>query len=175
MKFWIAFALFLLAVSGGVDGRCQESAQARVELGMEGSGKLEMPSIDFHTGLQPGSSVTEGSGATASSVERVTLPIATTPRVADRKYFLLNGMQAGMAVFDVEMTQHCIRARKCSEANPFMPSSQAGALSVDFALTAYEGLWSYFLKKHHSKLWWITPVAGTAVHAAGVATGFEHY
>jgi hypothetical protein len=80
-----------------------------------------------------------------------------------------------MAVFDVEMTQHCIAERKCREANPFMPSSQAGALSVDFALTAYEGLWSYFLKKHHSKIWWISPAAGIAVHAAGVGTGFERY
>jgi hypothetical protein len=175
MKFWIASVLFLLAVSGSVDGRCQESVQARVELPMEGAGKLELPKIDFHTGLQPGSYAAPGAAATGSAVEHVAALSVRPPRVADEKYFLLNGLQAGMAVFDVEMTQHCIAAHRCREANPFMPSSQAGALSVDFALTAYEGLWSYFLKKHHSKIWWITPAAGIAVHAAGVGTGFEHY
>ena len=80
-----------------------------------------------------------------------------------------------MAVFDVEMTQHCIAAEKCREANPVMPSSRVGQLSVNVALMAYVGWYSYWLKKHHPKVWWIPPLAGTLVHSAGVATGFEHY
>lgn len=78
-------------------------------------------------------------------------------------------------MFDVEMTQHCIAVHKCREANPVMPSSQAGQLSVNFALVAFQGWSSYWLKKHHSSGWWIPLVAGTVVHSVGVATGFEHY
>jgi hypothetical protein len=96
------------------------------------------------------------------------------PRVMDKRYYFLNGMYAGMAVFDVELTQHCISEQKCREANPVMPSSQAGQLSVNFALVAYDAWYSYWLKKHHHKVWWIPPLSGSVVHAAGVATGFEH-
>jgi hypothetical protein len=92
----------------------------------------------------------------------------------DKRYYFLNGLYAGMAVFDVELTQHCISERKCREANPVMPSSQAGQLSVNFALVAFDAGYSYWLKKHHHKVWWIPPLSGSVVHAVGVATGFEH-
>lgn len=36
-------------------------------------------------------------------------------RIADSKYFLLNGTHLGMAVFDVEMTQRCIADHHCRE------------------------------------------------------------
>ncbi|HZU09364.1 MAG TPA: hypothetical protein VFA02_05625 [Pseudacidobacterium sp.] len=96
------------------------------------------------------------------------------PRVANKKYFLLNGFQLGMAVFDVEMTQLCIRNHRCREANPLMPSSHVGQLSVNFALVAYSSGVSYWLKKRRSKVWWLPPCAGIVVHSIGVATGFEH-
>ena len=47
-------------------------------------------------------------------------------RVIDGRFLLLNGAHLGMAMFDVEMSQHCIAERKCVEGNPLMPSSQAG-------------------------------------------------
>jgi len=96
------------------------------------------------------------------------------PRVMDKRYYFLNGLYAGMAVFDVEMTQHCISEQECREANPVMPSSQAGQLSVNFALVAFDAGYSYWLKKHHHKVWWIPPLSGSVVHAVGVATGIEY-
>ena len=92
------------------------------------------------------------------------------PRVMDKRYYFLNGLYAGMAVFDVEMTQHCISEQECREANPVMPSSQAGQLSVNFALVAFDAGYSNWLKKHHHKVWWIPPLSGSVVHAVGVAT-----
>jgi hypothetical protein len=94
--------------------------------------------------------------------------------IADSKFFIMNGIHLGMAVFDVEMTQHCIASHRCREANPVMPSSQVGQLSVNFALVAYSSGVSYWLKRRKSKLWWLPPSAGAAVHSVGVATGFEH-
>ncbi|HZD47145.1 MAG TPA: hypothetical protein VE178_00245, partial [Silvibacterium sp.] len=95
-------------------------------------------------------------------------------RTADAKFFLLNGLYLGMAVFDVEMTQRCIAAQHCRELNPLMPSSHAGQLTINFALVAGVSTASYWLKKHSSAVWWLPPVAGTAAHSAGVATGFVH-
>ena len=96
------------------------------------------------------------------------------PRTADSKFLLLNGIHLGMAVLDVEMTQRCLASHQCRETNPVMPSSQAGQLSVNFAVFAFSSGASYWLKKHDSEVWWIPPAFGTAVHAAGAATGFEH-
>ena len=63
-----------------------------------------------------------------------------------------------MAVFDVEMTQRCISERKCREVNPLMPSSQTGQLSINFALVALDAWYSFWLKKHQHKVWWVPPV-----------------
>jgi hypothetical protein len=79
-----------------------------------------------------------------------------------------------MAVFDVEMTQHPISEQRCREAKPVMPSSQAGQLSINFALAAFDAWYRYWLKKHQHKVWWVPPLSASVVHAMGVATGFEY-
>lgn len=95
-------------------------------------------------------------------------------RILDRYFFLLNGVHLGMAVFDVEMTQHCMAEHKCQEGNPIMPSSHAGQIGVSFGFVAYTAAGSYWMKKHKSKIWWAPSAAGIAAHAAGLATGFVH-
>jgi hypothetical protein len=136
------------------------------------SRNLEGPSNEDHVA---GHEVGAASGLEAStwSTNGLSGAIARS-RTDNRRYFFLNGVATGMAVFDVEMTQRCIADHRCREANPVMPSSQVGQLSVNFALAAYGAWWSYRLKKQHSKVWWIFPTTGIAVHSAGVATGFEH-
>jgi len=94
--------------------------------------------------------------------------------IASRKYFLLNGFHAGLAVFDVEMTQRCINEHRCQELNPILPSSHVGKLGVSFAFVGYGAVTSYWLKKHNSRLWWLPPIVGSAGHSVGVASGFDH-
>jgi hypothetical protein len=100
-------------------------------------------------------------------------PVA--PRILDSKFYTLNGLHLGMAVFDVGMTQHCIAVHQCREGNPLMPSSLAGQLSMDFAFVGYSSFVSYRLKKHRSSMWWLSPTVGAAAHAVGVTTGIAHY
>jgi hypothetical protein len=118
------------------------------------------------------SSSSEPAAAFSSYFERV--PAPAHPRTIDRNYLLLNGLHLGMAMFDVGMTHLCISDGQCREGNPLMTSSLSGQLSISLALTAYGSAISYRLKKHGSRLWWISPVSGTAAHIAGVATGFAH-
>lgn len=101
--------------------------------------------------------------------------VARAPRTLSPSFFVLNGLHLGMAVFDVEMTQHCIADHHCVEGNPLMPSSLAGQLSVNFALVGYGTFISYRLKKQESKLWSISPSIGIAAHTVGVASGFVNY
>lgn len=101
-------------------------------------------------------------------------PTVKPPRALSGSFFLLNGLHLGMAVFDVEMTQHCIANHHCVEGNPLMPSSQAGQLGVNFALVGYGTFLSYKLRKHGNKLWVLSPATGIAAHTVGVATGFKN-
>jgi len=113
------------------------------------------------------------SGSSGAGFTRTT-PTATRRRTLGASFYLLNGIDLGMAVLDVEMTQHCIATHKCREGNPLMPSSQAGALSMSIGLVGV-GTWaSYRLKKHESRIWWLSPTSGIAGHFVGVASGLIH-
>jgi hypothetical protein len=114
-------------------------------------------------------------GASSSSAGFVFVPPKNRfPRTASTRFFLLNGLHLGMAIFDVEMTQHCLADHHCVEGNPLMPSSAAGQLGVSFATVGLGTLASYRLKKNESKLWILSPTVGIAAHTLGVATGFAH-
>jgi len=115
------------------------------------------------------------SGLPSSSGFVFVPPRARSPRTLSPGFFLLNGLHLGMAVFDVEMTQHCIADHHCVEGNPMMPSSQAGQLGMNFALVGYGAFISYELKKRDNKLWRLSPVVGISAHTVGVASGFAHY
>jgi hypothetical protein len=104
----------------------------------------------------------------------VRVPAGQAPRVLTSKFFLLQGLHLGMAVLDVETTQHCLAAHTCREGNPLMPSSQAGALGINFALVGYSSYVSYRMKSHKSNLWWLSPTTGTVAHVVGFATGLAH-
>jgi hypothetical protein len=134
------------------------------------SARAALPAI-LVTSSTPGSVASEPS----TSVEFVQPPPAfKEPRTLSGSFFLLNGLHLGMAVLDVELTQHCIANHHCSEGNPLMPSSQAGQLSVNVALVSYGTFLSYKLKKRESKLWFLSPAVGIAAHTLGAATGIRN-
>ena len=114
------------------------------------------------------------SGSSSAADFLLAPPADKAPRTLSRGFFLLNGLHLGMAAFDVATTQRCIADHQCKEGNPLMPSSLAGQLSVDFAYVGWGTFVSYRLKRHGSKLWWLSPTVGVASHAVGVASGFAH-
>jgi hypothetical protein len=103
-------------------------------------------------------------------------PPAAPLRPVSPNYLALNGLHLGLALLDVQLTQHCIADHHCVEGNPLMPSSRSGQLSIDFAYVGYSAFVSYRLRKQNkAHLWWISPVTGIAAHALGVASGLGHY
>lgn len=101
-------------------------------------------------------------------------PVNRGPRIVDSRYVWLNSAHLAAAFADIEMSQRCIDEHTCVEANPLMPSSQAGKLGLNFGIVAYTACASYYLKKHRSSLWWLPPLAGISFHAGGVASGISH-
>ena len=117
----------------------------------------------------------EMSGASSSSAGFVLAAQKSRfPRTASTGFFVLNGLHLGMAIFDLEMTQHCLADHHCFEGNPLMPSRMGGQLAVDFATVGFGALASYRMKKNDSKLWVLSPTVGIAAHTLGVASGFAH-
>jgi hypothetical protein len=141
----------------------------KIERDAQMSARLAMPvdeaAVSHSFGIPLGSS---------SSASFVRVPPVVVRRTLGSRFYLLNGLQLGMAVFDVEMTQHCIADHHCSEGNPLMPSSHAGQLSVNLALVSSSTFFSSRLKKRGSALWWLSPSVGIAAHTVGVASGIAH-
>jgi hypothetical protein len=94
-------------------------------------------------------------------------------RTLDTRYYLLNGTHLEMMLLDVQMTRRCIADGHCKEGNPLMPSSLGGQLGVGFALVGSGAVSSYWLKRHHSRMWWIAPVVGIAAHGVGLVSGIK--
>ena len=123
-----------------------------------------------------GNSSSSGPAATSFAPGFVSsrLSPAVARPVLNKTYIVLNGLHLGMALADVEMTQHCIADHRCKEGNPMMPSSQAGQISVSVGIFAYAAGSSYWLKKHKSKMWWAPPAVGVVAHVIGFASGLRY-
>ena len=175
MVVWRVSLFGLICLLGVSIGQSQQSLTTQKELPAAIQLYLpEAPQPDDHesvsrTEIKPSGILFGNSGGLSA---RSSKPVSA--RLMDRKFYLLNGLHAGMAVFDVEMTQHCIAERRCRELNSILPSSNVGKLSVNFALVGYGAGASYWLRKHKSKIWWMSPVTGTVAHTFGVITGFTH-
>jgi len=103
------------------------------------------------------------------------VPAGRSPKFFDARYFWINSLHLSLAVSDIEMTQHCIDEHTCREANPLMPSSQAGKIGVNLGLVTYTATSSYWLRKHKSRVWWLGPTVGVAAHTVGLASGLAHW
>jgi len=171
-------AMLSLAIAmGGCACSAQQTTVSfrQIEKDAKLSATLSLPDSELSSSLDAGilSSGLASSGFSGAGFTRTT-PTAARHRTLDTSFYLLNGVDLGMAVLDVEMTQHCIATHKCREGNPLMPSSQAGALSMSIGLVGV-GTWaSYRLKKHESRIWWLSPTSGIAGHFVGVASGLIH-
>jgi hypothetical protein len=96
-------------------------------------------------------------------------------RTIGSSFYLLNGLHLGMAALDVEMTHHCIANHQCREGNPIMPSSLGGQIGIDLAFVSYSSFMSYRMKKHNTRMWWISPASGAAAHTVGAVASATHW
>ena len=94
---------------------------------------------------------------------------------ADARWLAVNAAHAGAAILDIESTQHCLAARTCAEGNPWMPKSQLGQLGVTLGMSAASVGVSYYLRKNHSRWWWLPTTMGIAAHGYGISTGAKYF
>jgi hypothetical protein len=102
-------------------------------------------------------------------------PPPASHRTLSKGYLFVNGLHVGTAMLDVALTRHCIANHTCREANPLMPSSAGGQVSVDSALVGYISWFSYEMKKHQSRSWWCAPMIGSAAQAVRTEIGMAHF
>jgi hypothetical protein len=99
---------------------------------------------------------------------------AVTPRIFDRKFFLLAGIATTATVLDITTTSTCIsRYSTCQESNPLLGShpSTAKLYGVNLSLLAGEMFASAWLRHQmpHKKIWIIPPIVGAAGHGLAAA------
>lgn|GEM_PF-6676545 len=165
----VACLVFLIA---GANCRAQRTAVPFRQIEYEARRTAGQPLFGNVVAADSSRSGYSFAAAIPSSV--FTQPVDRQQRTLDAKFFLLNGLQIGLAAIDIGLTQRCIANRTCREGNPFMPSSLSGQLSVNSALIGTGMFVSYRLKKRQNKAWWISPVVGIAAHTVGAATGFKN-
>ena len=76
---------------------------------------------------------------------------------------------------DSELTQLCIHNGTCVEGNPWMPKSQWGQIGVTIGMSAAATGLSYYLRKNHSRWWWVPTTMGIAAHGYGISTGVRYF
>ena len=103
-----------------------------------------------------------------------TLHAQERPRTADAPFVVLNAASFGAAALDVALTQRCVHAGTCHEANPLMRGSAGRMYGVALGITAAGTLMSYEAKKHDSRTWMIAPIVSISAHGfgAGMALRF---
>ncbi len=123
--------------------------------------------------LLPSTAVSDSSAVASPLRNNLTIRGTDSPRLG-AGFFLLNGLNIGMTALDMSLSQRCVAEHHCREANPLMPPSLAGRISV---VAVFAGLGTYVshrLKKQGSRLWWLAPAFGTAAHSVGAASGFAN-
>ena len=173
MKALRGIMLSLAVAMGGLMCSAQKTKIpfTQIQRDAQFSASATMPANEAAVGH--GNGMLSGYSSSAGSV--FVAPVTKVPRTLSSGFFLFHGLHLGMAVLDVEFTQHCIANHHCVEGNPLMPSSHAGQLGINFALVGYGAFVSYKLKKQDRKLWVLSPTVGIAAHTVGVATGITHW
>jgi len=100
-------------------------------------------------------------------------------RVLDKKFWLALGSAVGLMVADVELSQRCIRAGTCREANPLLGQSRGRAYAVNTAILVPVTIWSYHVKKGQDRTgrqkgdipWWFPSAINASSHVVGMSIG----
>lgn len=172
MKNIECIALELIVALGGCTCFAQKNPVPFAQILQDAKQQTHLVSSVDSPGMSDSSSAS--SSSTSGVVELQPSPVATHP-VLDKNYFLLNGLHLAVGLADVESTQHCIAAHRCREGNPIMPSSQAGQITVIIGTFTTAAATSYWLKKHKSRMWWVSPTVGMIAHSIGVASGLRYW
>jgi hypothetical protein len=96
-------------------------------------------------------------------------------RTVDSKYLFLFGLAAALTVTDIELTQRCLQAGSCHEANILYGNNPTRARMYAFNLPVLgsQAVLSAWLKRRHPErnLWMTPPIADSVAHGIGTITG----
>lgn len=95
-------------------------------------------------------------------------------RTIDNKFLFLFGMAAALTVTDIELTQHCLQAGTCHEANILYGNNPTRARMYGFNLPVLgaQAVFSVWLRRRYPERsrWIVPPIADSAAHAIGSIT-----
>jgi hypothetical protein len=105
----------------------------------------------------------------------MTSPVPKEHKVVDRKFLTLFGMTTALTVTDIELTQRCLKAGTCHEANFLYGNdpTRARMYGINIPVLGAQALVSAWLKRRQPerKEWMISPIADSIAHGIGSITG----
>ncbi|HYH00020.1 MAG TPA: hypothetical protein VD837_12870 [Terriglobales bacterium] len=105
-----------------------------------------------------------------SAVEFGVKPGEPKRKVMDRNFLLLAGLTFALTTADIELTQHCLKAKTCVELNPTLPLSRWGMYAVNTPVNLAVLYLSYRRKAAGKGDWWIAPVVDIGIHGVGIGS-----
>ncbi|MBI2064948.1 MAG: hypothetical protein HYT62_02760 [Candidatus Yanofskybacteria bacterium] len=101
--------------------------------------------------------------------------LAQSERVADGKFIIISSALVGSTIFDLKSTfyflDNCPINLRCRETNtlisPLVNRGRLVTYSVLMAVDAGAIAYSYHLKRDNNRIWWLVPLAMTAMHSYG--------
>ncbi len=88
-------------------------------------------------------------------------------------FWSLTAATIATTVADVELTQHCIRARACREGNPLLPTDRKKVYAIQIPLSVGLSYLGYRLRKDGFRYWWVPQVALISAHGTGIGFGLR--
>ena len=88
-------------------------------------------------------------------------------------FWLLTGATIATTVADVELTQHCIHAGTCREANPLLLSGRKRAYAIALPIAVGISYLGHRWHKDKFKYWWVPQAAVIAGHGIGIGFGLR--
>ncbi len=88
-------------------------------------------------------------------------------------FWPLTAATIATTVADIELTQHCIQAGTCHEANPLLLSGRKRAYAIALPIAVGISYLGHRLHKDGTKYWWVPQAAVIAGHGVGIGFGLR--
>ena len=88
-------------------------------------------------------------------------------------FWPLTAATIATTIADIELTQHCIHAGTCREANPLLPSGRKRVYAISLPIAVGVSYLGHRWHKDGYKYWWVPQAAVIAGHGVGIGFGLR--
>lgn len=155
-------ALLVCLGAGALADELPDTPSASQNLGVTSQGESDLTLVVIPPPLAP-----------KASNSLITSPAVKQKKVIDRNFILLGALAFGLTAADIELTQHCLKAKTCKELNPTLPLSRWGMYATNTPVNLAVMYFAYRRKASGKRGWWVAPLIDTGIHGVGIGSNIR--